>query len=370
MKPLLLPSVLVATMGFFPLVSPWAQSNDNLPAIECLLNWAEANYPGLFSPAGFPTASWDVYRYRYYVHNNVYLGVSSLDSHVYYQDVRGHLQDEGPLSYWLPVSGCQAATPTVYENTRRSGPIRADEIWRGVIDITGDVGIYAPATLTIEPGTVVRFAAGSDDQRSGGTVPITDTHFPHDPAIAPSQMSTINVFGGTLYAVGTPDRKILFTSSSKTAQPGDWHSLQYNQSGSKFVLQYATLEYAYYGVQISDKASDSEVTISHNTIRNIVACGICNGVAETGPVTISLSDNDISYCGHEGIDTHSNAALTIANNIFHDNWTGIVVDHNNSTIRHNQFLRNSAAIYIIDGNPNTYGNSFVDNGMNCNTSCQ
>ena len=51
------------------------------------------------------------------------------------------------------------ATNTVYENTSRSGPVYSNERWKGTIDITGDVTIYASATVTIEPGTTIRFAA-------------------------------------------------------------------------------------------------------------------------------------------------------------------------------------------------------------------
>jgi hypothetical protein len=45
--------------------------------------------------------------YRYYSATNAYLGVSSADNHVYYQAVDGRLQDEGLLSVWLPLAGCQ-----------------------------------------------------------------------------------------------------------------------------------------------------------------------------------------------------------------------------------------------------------------------
>ncbi|MCX7114245.1 MAG: hypothetical protein NTX45_30080 [Proteobacteria bacterium] len=78
---------------------------------ECLFNWAEKNYPSLFAPAGSPTAVWDVYAYRHYSATNSYLGVSLIDNHVYYQGPDGELQDEGPLTDWLPKAGCQTTSP-------------------------------------------------------------------------------------------------------------------------------------------------------------------------------------------------------------------------------------------------------------------
>ena len=79
-----------------------------LPPSDCLFNWAEANYPSLFAPASSLTAVWTVYNYRYYSATNAYLGVSTVDNHVYYQGQDGVLQDEGALSHWLPLAGCSS----------------------------------------------------------------------------------------------------------------------------------------------------------------------------------------------------------------------------------------------------------------------
>jgi len=223
----------------------------------------------------------------------------------------------------------------------------------------------------------VRFAAGRDDQAGGGTTPITDPYFPHDPATPPSVMSTIGVYGGTLYAIGTPDRRITFTSSNTaTPVPGDWQSISYQKAGSTLLLQYTTIEYSYYGVQICDSADNSNVIIKNNIIKNIVACGICCGVNPLLPVAITIAENDISYCGHEGIDTHPNAtAVIIENNLFHNIYnyvdgpsgSGVVVDGNNAVIRNNQFVSNRFGINIIseDSHPSIYGNTFADNYSDC-----
>ena len=77
------------------------------PPMECLFNWAERNYSGLFSPFDSATQFWNVYNYRYYSATKVYLGVSSLDNHVYYVPENGQMQDEGPISFWLPKADCQ-----------------------------------------------------------------------------------------------------------------------------------------------------------------------------------------------------------------------------------------------------------------------
>ncbi|MFZ2171831.1 MAG: amidohydrolase family protein [Methylococcaceae bacterium] len=81
--------------------------NQSSADIECLFTWAEGNYPGLFAPAGAFTQVSGVYTYRNYPASNSYMGVSSADNHVYYMGADGLLQNEGPLSNWLPMAGCQ-----------------------------------------------------------------------------------------------------------------------------------------------------------------------------------------------------------------------------------------------------------------------
>ncbi|PTN13272.1 amidohydrolase family protein [Nitrosomonas aestuarii] len=76
--------------------------------LECFFAWAEGTYPNELAPTGASTEVSNAYSYRYYSSTNTYLGVSSADNHVYYMKAEdGLLQNAGPLSNWLPVSGCQ-----------------------------------------------------------------------------------------------------------------------------------------------------------------------------------------------------------------------------------------------------------------------
>ena len=82
----------------------WVSRNSN---VECLLNWAESNYPDLFSPAGAISQFQSPYIYRYYRNTNAYVGFSSSDNHVYYLRPDGVLEDVGELSAWLTTATCQ-----------------------------------------------------------------------------------------------------------------------------------------------------------------------------------------------------------------------------------------------------------------------
>ena len=80
---------------------------------ECLFGWAEKHYPALFAPSLPYTKVLHPYTYRYYAATNAYLGVSSIDHHVYYLGPDRMMRDEGPLADWLPKIGCKP--PPQYE---------------------------------------------------------------------------------------------------------------------------------------------------------------------------------------------------------------------------------------------------------------
>lgn len=99
---------LVATDDFFFAVpEALATGVAKVSPADCLFNWAEKNYPSLFSPAGGQSLYAYSYQYRYYPYSRYYLGVSSDNYHVYYLDPKGYLGDAGELLGWLNTAGCQ-----------------------------------------------------------------------------------------------------------------------------------------------------------------------------------------------------------------------------------------------------------------------
>lgn len=189
-------------------------------------------------------------------------------------------------------------------NTSISGTIIKDQVWEGDIHVTGDVTVLNRATLTIQPGTTITVAAMSDDQRGGKDHP-HDPPFPLDPDRTETQ-STIITINGTLHAVGTPDQRILFTSDSANPTTYDWDGLFISHGR----LEYATVEYARY----NSIQGSSDVTIANCAIRNALECCLCIGHAK--PVSPQILNNDISNCGHEGIDYAGGSGL-VKGNTFH-----------------------------------------------------
>ena len=83
-------------------------------------------------------------------------------------------------------------TTVAYSNTTRAGALTTSETWSGTMTVSGDILIGNNCTLTIEPGTTVKFTANSDSTGHGFDTPITDAPFPNDPATKPSEFSGLN----------------------------------------------------------------------------------------------------------------------------------------------------------------------------------
>ncbi len=121
------------------------------------------------------------------------------------------------------------------------GLLTHDTTWSGEVLVTETVVVPEGVTLTIEPGTVVKFR--------------------HYRGYKEGKVGLI-VQGGTLKAVGTPTQQIWFTSDAEDPINGDWAGITLVETdGSRF--DYAIVEYAEIGIE--QFASQTEV--SHSIIR-------------------------------------------------------------------------------------------------------
>ena len=128
--------------------------------------------------------------------------------------------------------------------------IRTDTLWSGEIFIKGTVHVARGATLTIEPGTVIRFKK-VDENRDG---------------VGDSRLKV----SGRLVAEGTPDNMIRFTSAEEKPDKMDWSYLLFFVSGDENIVKYCIFKYAFTGVQVHfSKASvtDSVFTKNHEAVR-------------------------------------------------------------------------------------------------------
>lgn len=232
-----------------------------------------------------------------------------------------------------------------------SGHITKDETWSGTVRITGDIVIDPGVTLTILLGTKVLFAAGSDDQHTGVEV-IEYYEGKLDPSstldYSQSHISIDVHPGGKIIARGTLENPITFTSDSSKPNYADWEQI-YLRSGS--VVEYSIAEYGRGGI-----IADGDVTVSHNTFRNIFWVAIVTRGSPT------VTHNEISSCGHGGIEAWGKGATpVISNNVIKYSRAGIGIGFKDGvfpTIENNTLIDNDIGIWLGSGSGGTIrGNS-------------
>ncbi len=114
---------------------------------------------------------------------------------------------------------------------RRMGDtvIDRDTVWEGEVVIEGVVVVRRGVTLTITPGTRIRFR--KIDRNKDG--------------IGDGEIRVL----GRLVAQGTPRHMITFTSAEKKPREKDWSYLLFFTSGEESVVEYCLFEYAFTGLQ-------------------------------------------------------------------------------------------------------------------------
>ncbi len=186
--------------------------------------------------------------------------------------------------------------------------LEKDTIWKGSILISGDVYVPPGITLTVMPGTMIKFRR--IDEKSEGN--LFDTDSPYYPQAE-------IIVRGKIIAQGTEDKPIVFTSAERDAGPADWGAI--NLLGSRGnIFEYVKVLCAYNGIH----AHGSSALISHSEF-------LRNGVA------ISFKEEfeypDVPWFGEK-------ADLTITHNLIHRNKGGITYRRATATISYNEVRGN------------------------------
>ncbi len=210
-----------------------------------------------------------------------------------------------------------------------------DTTWEGRIRITGDVYVKQGATLTIKPGTVIRFnriEPKLEEEDGRNMVGLGSPYFPGAEIIV----------RGKIIAVGEKDKPITFTSSDPTPRAGAWGAVNLLGSSGN-VFEYCRISYAACGIQ--NRASEAKVTkcifndngtallfkkadfdspcvmdIEYNTI-----VGNKSGIA-AGNAAAVISHNDISGNRFYGIWVHAGLDAKVTYNDIKKNGYGIYLD--------------------------------------------
>jgi len=191
------------------------------------------------------------------------------------------------------------------------GPITQDTVWTLVDSpfvISKNITIYPNATLTIEPRVKVQF---------GGYFSI--------------------FVEGSLYAIGTQNDNITFTSNKDQPTAGDWGTIKFNGTAPS-TLAYCVIKYATNGTTIEN----SNVEIQNSEISTCSQ----NGVTSSNG-TVTIQDSQISNNSQNGIWIE-NSVVDAQNNEINDNVkSGIyVTGASQATIQSNTIGANKNGVYL------------------------
>lgn len=124
----------------------------------------------------------------------------------------------------VSIGLANAAEPLRYAGEQT---IWQDTVWDGEIVIDGILTVAPGVTLEIRPGSIVRFTRFDSNADGIGEHEL--------------------FFQGTLRALGTAERPILFTSAEPSPRRGDWGAINMMTSEVDNLLEHCVIEYAYRG---------------------------------------------------------------------------------------------------------------------------
>lgn len=182
------------------------------------------------------------------------------------------------------------------------GTLQRDTRWCGEVLVGSNLLVPRGVTLTVEPGTVVRF------RRYRGYKE------PH--------LRLMLRVEGTLVAVGSADKLVRFTSDDKEPRNGDWSMLKLvGSEGSR--IAYAVLEFAQHGLNVWNSSLSVEHSVvrfnnwegvyaeNHGKLRLHKSRVYGNGyncVAVEQFVDLEVTDSYIANCGTSGIHVDASRA--------------------------------------------------------------
>ena len=176
--------------------------------------------------------------------------------------------------------------------------------------IIGNVTIDPNVALTIESGVFVKF---------GGNFSF--------------------IVEGTLYAMGTAEKPVTFTSNKLSPTPGDWGTIKFT-SNTVSTLEYCHVEYATDGVTVED----GSVSITHSEISH----NLLNGIYIFGSVNVNVVETSLE-ANANGIFAGGDASGIVIqrNQIFLNSENGIYLYANEST----QIDSTSILDNVVSANP-------------------
>lgn len=231
--------------------------------------------------------------------------------------------------------------------------LEKDTVWQGTVIINGDVYVPPGVTLTIKPGTTVKFKRidETSDQNMFGLV-------------SPYYPEAELIIRGKIIAKGTSKDAIVFTSKEFDARPKDWGAI--NLLGSEGnVFEYCKMLFGYNGIH----GHGAEAVITHcEFAKNGI--GVSFKMEEEtkeapwfGKMSVMKITNN-KFFKNKGAIGLRNSRGEISHNLIEDNkFFGIFPKEKaEAVITYNQITGNKKGIYLYQAqNLKIENNNIYDN---------
>uniref|UniRef100_A0A831U1X0 DUF1565 domain-containing protein n=1 Tax=Geobacter metallireducens TaxID=28232 RepID=A0A831U1X0_GEOME len=267
------------------------------------------------------------------------------------------------------LASTMAASP---ERFYRDAVLTEDTVWRGEVFVEGGITVAPQTTLTVEPGTVVRFRR----------------------TVAGEGAGPLLLVQGRLVARGSAEAPVRFTSSFSDPRAGEWQGIVFLGSEKKNLLEQCRVEGAAVGIDASfstvtlkevsladcgtgARFQDSIVTVSggsasgcavgmdfadsESDIRGITVRGNGRGMTVRGG-SLFLEGAGIADNREAGLIAAA-SRLTIDRSIFQGSAAGLLLTDCEGTVTGARIADNrEIGIQLIRSRVKVHGNEIVSNG--------
>ena len=231
--------------------------------------------------------------------------------------------------------------------------LTGDTTWQGTVQVNGDIDVPPGVTLTILPGTTVKFKR-IDEKSDQNLYGVDSPYYPQAEIIV----------RGKIIAQGTKEKIIVFTSAEIDARPADWGAINL-LGGEGNVIEYSKILFAYNGVH----SHGASAKVNHNEFAKNGIGISCKKEEEAPSVPWfgKISDMEITYnrfTNNKGGIGFRNSKAVVSHNLFQDNkFFGIFPkDEVQAEISYNEVTGNKKGIYLYQAKGLTiHHNNIYDN---------
>ncbi|MHA2036623.1 MAG: right-handed parallel beta-helix repeat-containing protein [Promethearchaeota archaeon] len=223
------------------------------------------------------------------------------------------IQSDAPISR-IEMS---ASLPQIKNDT-----INSNETWNGNILVTRSITVLKDVTLTILPGTVIKFQ--------------------HYRGYKNPEARLSLFIMGTIKALGEPDQQIWFTSDAEPPINGDWDGIYMNGTTDS-VFNYTIVEYGLVGIV----QYYSESIVANSIVRWVNTEGLYAEYSE-----IEFKNNTLYGNGYHEIALEQFNNATIERNVFSNGIVAFHTENSEVYLKSNYFANYSGDIVSIAAHSN------------------